>query len=233
VRAVSEAVRLRGCQAVHTLIAQTLSNDFVRGDHTSHAAVTITRPRPDLRQRGFSLALRDTLETLVLVATLYVLVNLSSARFVVEGDSMQPNFHTGQFLIVSRVNFLVGQPERGDIVVFHYPRDPQSDFIKRVVGLPGETLSLRGGQVYVNGAALDEPYIREACTLASCPNSEWAIEDDMYFVMGDNRNESRDSRAFGPVHRSFLVGEALLCYWPPADWGFVERLGSPGDAFPI
>ena len=210
-----------GCCTARGLTAQTMGNDLVQGYDTSYVAVTITRPRPDLRQHG----LRDALETLILVATIYALVNLSSARFIVEGDSMQPNFHTGQYLIVSRVNYLLGQPERGDIVVFHYPRDPRSDFIKRVIGLPGETVSLRGGQVYVNGEMLDEPYIREACTLASCPDSEWPIEDSMYFVMGDNRNESRDSRAFGPVHRSFFVGEALLRYWPPDDLGFVERPG--------
>ncbi len=193
--------------------------------------MTITRPRPDLRQRGLAHVLSDALGALILVGTIYALVNLSSARFIVEGDSMQPNFHTGQFLIVSRVDYLVGQPQRGDIVVFHYPRDPQSDFIKRVIGLPGETVSLRGGQVYVNGEALNEPYIREACAPASCPDSEWQIEESMYFMMGDNRNESRDSRAFGPVHRSFFVGQALLHYWPPDDWGPVQRLTYPALAF--
>ena len=212
-------------QAAQNLTAQMTSDDLVQGYDTSHASVTITQPRPDLRQRGLPHALRDALEMLILVATIYALVNLSSARFIVEGDSMQPTFHTGQFLIVSRVNYLVGQPGRGDIVVFHYPRDPRSDFIKRVIGLPGETVSLRGGQVYVNGEALDEPYIREACTLTNCPDSEWAIDDSMYFVMGDNRNESRDSRAFGPVHQSYFIGQALLRYWPPDDWGFVQRVG--------
>ncbi len=129
------------------------------------------------------------------------------------------------------MDYLVGQPQRGDIVVFHYPRDPQSDFIKRVIGLPGETVSLRGGQVYVNGEALNEPYIREACTPASCPDSEWRIEESMYFMMGDNRNESRDSRAFGPVHRSFFVGQTLLRYWPPDDWGLVQRLSYSALSF--
>lgn len=172
--------------------------------------------------------MRDSLETLVLVATIYAFINLSSARFVVEGDSMQPNFHSGQFLIVDRVDYLLGQPERGDVVVFHYPLDPRSDFIKRVIGLPGETVSLRDGHVYVDGEALDEPYIREACIPTYCPDdASWRVGPNAFFVMGDNRNESRDSRAFGPVDRTFLVGEALLRYWPPEEWGLVRD-----DVFP-
>lgn len=204
----------------------------MQGYETSHAAVTISRLRPNLRQRGALRALYDALEMFVLVGTIYALVNLSSARFIVEGDSMQPNFHTGQFLIVSRLDYLLGEPERGDVVVFHYPNDPQSDFIKRVIGLPGETVALRDGEIYVDGQILDEPYLREACTLMSCPDSEWLVAEETYFMMGDNRNESRDSRAFGTVHRSFLVGKALLRYWPPDDWGWVRAFRWPALLLP-
>lgn len=171
------------------------------------------------------------LETLVLVATIYALVNLASARFIVEGDSMQPNFATGQFLIVSRVNYLLGSPQRGDIVVFHYPLNPEQDFIKRIIGLPGDTVEISNTQVLVNGTALNETYIREECRPMSCPDNRWDVGPGQYFVMGDNRNESRDSRAFGPVDQQFIVGEALVRYWPPEDWGIVTQYHYPADPF--
>jgi signal peptidase I len=134
---------------------------------------------------------------------------------------MQPNFHTGQFLIVSRVNYLLGEPQRGDIVVFQYPLNPQEDYIKRVIGLPGETVEIRETLVYVNGALLDEPYINEPCTPTHCADRVWELTTDEYFVMGDNRNHSSDSRAFGAVPQRLIIGEALIRYWPPQDWGFV------------
>ncbi len=172
----------------------------------------------------------EILETVILVAAIYALVNLASARFVVEGDSMQPNFHSGQFVIVDRVSYMLGQPQRGDIVVFHFPLDPTQDYIKRVIGLPNQTVEIRDTHMYVDGVELVEPYINEACTVARCPNKTWQVGPDQFFVMGDNRNHSDDSRIFGPVDRHFIVGEALLRYWPPSDWGIVRqiRFNAPG-----
>lgn len=189
----------------------------------------MTQPRPKLNQRGPLRVLREVAETLVLMVTIYAFVNLASARFIVEGDSMLPNFHTGQYLIVSRVNYLLGEPERGDVVVFHYPRDPQSDYIKRVIGMPGDTVELRDQRVFVNGVELEEPYINEPCLPIHCPNRSWQVGPNAFFVMGDNRNESSDSRSFGPVEREYFVGEALVRYWPPDDWGLIQRLGAPDD----
>jgi signal peptidase I len=183
--------------------------------------------RPKLQNQGFMRGIREILETLVLIVTIYALVNLASARFVVEGDSMLPNFETGQFLIVSRVNYLLGQPERGDIVVFHYPGNPQEDYIKRVIGMPGDLVELRDARVYVNGEVLDEPYINEACIPSICRDNRWEIGENQYFVMGDNRNASSDSRSFGPVDQRFFVGEALIRYWPPQNWGSVNRVRFP------
>ncbi len=179
-------------------------------------AETLSRPR--LHYRRTISSLREIGETIVLVAVLYALVNLATARFVVDGPSMQPNFYTGQFLIVSRANYLLAEPQRGQIVVFQYPKDPTQDYIKRVIGLPGDTIEIRDTQVYVNGAMLDEPYINEPCDARHCPDRTWIIGEDEYFVMGDNRNHSSDSRVFGPVPRQNLIGEALVRYWPPADW---------------
>ncbi len=179
------------------------------------------QPRPKLHQHG---ALRELAELVPLFVLIFVLVNLASARFVVEGDSMQPNFHSNQFVLVDRVSYMVGQPQRGDIVVFHYPLNPANDYIKRVIGLPNQTVEIRDTHVYVDGVELSEPYTNEACTPGSCPNKTWQIGPDQIFVMGDNRNHSQDSRSFGPVDRKFIVGEALLRYWPPQDWAIVRQI---------
>ncbi len=177
-------------------------------------------PRPRLRHGGGFV--REILETILLIAAIYAFVNLATARFVVDGHSMLPNFTTDQFIIVSRLNYLVNDPERGDVVVFHYPLQPDRDFIKRVIGLPGETIDILQGRVYVNGKLLDEPYIDKFCRGTSC-DGEWIVGEDQYFVLGDNRGESKDSQDFGPVDREFIVGRAFVRYWPPSDWAVVHH----------
>lgn len=188
--------------------------------------VTIAPPRPKLQRWT---AFRETLDLIILIGAIYALVNLATVRFIVQGPSMEPNFETGQFLIVSRVNYLIDDPSRGDIVVFHYPGNPDEDYIKRVIGLPGQTVEIRDTSVYVDGELLDEPYINEPCTDGRCPDEAWELGPDEYFVMGDNRNRSSDSRSFGPVLREFIVGEVLVRYWPPEDWGLVRQIAYPGD----
>ena len=116
---------------------------------------------------------------LVLIGLVYTLVNLATVRFYIEGPSMQPNFWAGQFLIVSRVNYMLGNPQRGDIVVFDPPGDDGTAddplLIKRLIGLPGEHLEFSDGQVYINGTALNEPYIKEACRVSSVVTVEPGI----------------------------------------------------------
>lgn len=181
-------------------------------------------PRPRLFRWT---ALRELLDLIVLIGAIYSLVNLTTVRFIVQGPSMQPNFHDNQFLIVSRVNYLLGNPQRGDVVVFHYPGNTDEDYIKRVIGVPGDIIEIRDTQVYVNDVPLSEPYINEPCRESSCRDDRWELGPDEYFVMGDNRNRSSDSRSFGPVLREYIVGEVLIRYWPPSDWGFVSRIGYP------
>ncbi len=185
-------------------------------------------PRPRLQRWGY---LREVLDLVVLIGAIYALVNLASVRFIVDGPSMQPTFETSQFLIVSRINYLLGEPQRGDIIVFHFPGDTQQDYIKRVIGLPGETVEIRDTLVYVNGEALNEPYINEPCRSDRCPDETWQLGADEYFMMGDNRNHSQDSRSsqVGPIPRHFIVGEVMVRYWPPKDWGIVSRINYPGS----
>lgn len=139
---------------------------------------------------------------------------------------MAPNFHTGEYVLVSRVSYLLGEPQRGDVVVFHFPDNPEVDYIKRVIGTPGDTVEIRDRLVYVNGEMLNEPYINEACESA-CQDRVWQVPADNYFVMGDNRNHSSDSRAFNTVERRFIVGEALLRYWPLNAIGSVMDIAYP------
>lgn len=185
---------------------------------------SLASPRPRLRSQGVWHLVGEALQTLILLGMLVTLVNLSCGRFVVEGTSMAPNFETGQFILVSRVHYLLEPPQRGDIIVFHYRDNPEDDYIKRVIGLPGETVELREQQVYINGIRLDEPYLQEPCTPRACPDRTWVLGADEFFVMGDNRNHSTDSRAFGPILRRHIIGQALLRYYPLEAVGSVAHI---------
>ncbi len=162
---------------------------------------------------------RDVIEILLLIITIYTLVNLATARAVVEGASMQPNFYTGQLVIVNRFAYYFNSPQRGDVVVLHDPEDPSQDFIKRVIGLPGELMQIKEGRVYANGTLLDEPYIPRFCT-SGCDGT-WTLDSDHYFVLGDNRPNSHDSHSFGPLDRKLIVGKAWIRYWPLQDIGII------------
>lgn len=158
---------------------------------------------------------RDVAEVALLILVIYTLVNLATARAVVEGTSMQPGLETGQLVIVNRSAYFFTRPARGDVIVLHNPRDVREDFIKRVIGLPGETVQILDGRVWVNGSLLDEPYVRAFCQ--SC-DGQWMLSNDEYFVLGDNRRSSHDSHSFGPIKQSLIVGQAWIRYWPLPDF---------------
>lgn len=186
-------------------------------------------PRPRLRRSSF---ISELLETLTLIALVYTLVNLATVRFYIEGPSMQPNFWAGQFLIVSRVHYLLATPERGDIVVFDPPGDDDEPndplLIKRLIGLPGDFVEVRDGSVFINEEPLIEPYLHDLNSPVRCSEfCEVTLGTGQYFMMGDNRNNSRDSRVFGPVELNRIVGEAIIRYWPPSDWGIVIHYRFP------
>lgn len=183
-------------------------------------------PRPagdSLRRRptGWQLLLYETLETIVLAAVIWLVVNFATARFVVDGSSMEPNFHTGQLLIVNRLAYRFGSLQRGDVIVFQYPGNTADDYIKRVIGLPGENVAIKGGKVYVNGQVLDEPYLPPDATILY--DQEWVIPPDSYFVLGDNRAHSSDSRSWGMLGKEFIIGKSWISYWPPKYWGVVPH----------
>lgn len=170
--------------------------------------------------------LREAAETVILAVVIFLLLQLVVRNFRIVGDSMFPTLESGQFMLVERVTHRFSEPRRGDIVIFEYPRALQEDFVKRIIGLPGEMVEIQGGSVYINGVALVEPYIHGQRTLTYHPIS-LTLGDGEYFVMGDNRAASSDSRTWGPLPRQNIVGRVWLCYWPPAHWGFVPPATYP------
>jgi signal peptidase I len=135
--------------------------------------------------------------------------------FVVQGASMDPTFDTGQFLIVDRLTYDFRKPERGDVIVFEYPNDTTQDYIKRVIGLPGETLSIKGGKISIQESpsstpvVLDEPYI-ESQHISYDDFASTTLGPTQYFVMGDNRAQSSDSRSWGLLDYHFIIGRPVL-----------------------
>jgi signal peptidase I len=160
----------------------------------------------------------DILETLLLSVVLFFLINAVSARIRIDGSSMEPNLHHGEFVIVSKVNYKIGEPERGDVVVFDFPRNITQEYIKRVIGLPGEQIHIEDGSVYIDGVMLSEPYLM----MDPQYEGDWQVSENTFFVLGDNRNNSSDSHNWGMVPIENIVGEALLVYWPPDSWGLVN-----------
>ena len=160
----------------------------------------------------------DILETLLLSVVLFFLINAVSARIRIDGSSMEPNLHHGEFVIVSKINYRFGEPERGDVVVFDFPRNITQEYIKRIIGLPGEHILVEDGKVYVNEIMLSEPYL----IIEPQYEGEWVVPEDTLFVLGDNRNNSSDSHTWEMVPMNNVIGEALVVYWPPSSWGLIN-----------
>jgi signal peptidase I len=135
---------------------------------------------------------------------------------------MEPSMQSGEFVVVNKLAYAFGQPELGDVIIFQYPRDPDQEYIKRVIGTPGDRVMITDGQVFVNGEFIDEPYI------AAPPmyQSEWTVPDNSLFVLGDNRNNSSDSHTWGPVPMEYVIGKAFFVYWPPDRWGLIGHAGA-------
>jgi signal peptidase I len=178
--------------------------------------------RPILSRKS---SLQDLAELLIVALAVYCLANLLTVRFVIDGPSMNPTFVAGQFLLVSPMNYILGQPERGDIMVFHLPQDQRHDFVKRVIALPHESIEIRETLIYINGQRLDEPYLSETCEPEHCSNGFWQLGENEYFLLGDNRNQSYDSRSFGAISHKLIIGEAVLRYWPLTELAWIEQIG--------
>jgi signal peptidase I len=167
--------------------------------------------------RDWLLELGETVLPAIVIA---VLINLFLAQATrVYGSSMEPNLHTDQRLVVEKLSYRLHEPRRGDVVVLRLPERGPELLIKRVIALPGETIEVRDGQVLVDGVSLVEPYLTQQTRGQYGPVG---VPAGYIFVMGDNRGASNDSRVFGPVEQSRIVGRAWVSYWPPVDLGFIE-----------
>lgn len=173
-----------------------------------------------MEEGGVKRLLIDVAETIILSLVLFLGINAVCARIRVESISMQPTLYEGNFVIVNKVAYRLGMPERGDVVVFHTPNDPTGKpFIKRIIGLPGEEVHVGDGKVYINGTPLREPYIKAAPMYAGT----WIVPNGHLFVLGDNRNNSSDSHAWGVVPLENVIGKAEVVYWPPTRWQMLDQ----------
>lgn len=158
----------------------------------------------------FGEILSEAVKTLVLALVLYFAISAVTDRVRVENISMQPTLYEGELLVVYKLAYQFGEPHRGDIVVFHHNSQPPEDYIKRVIGLPGDTVDIQNGQVSINNRIIQEPYI----SAEPAYQGSWQVPEGMLFVLGDNRNRSSDSHVWGFVPLDDVVGRAVLIYWP-------------------
>ena len=163
---------------------------------------------------------RELLLTLILAFVIFFLLQTTIQTFVVIGSSMEPNLHEEERLVISKVVYHLHEPERGDIIVFHPPNGQKTEYIKRVIALPGEMVEIKSGAVYINGSKLNEPYIKEVPRYSF---HEREIPEGEYFVLGDNRNNSNDSHNDWTVPHQSITGKAWLSIWPPNKWGVIAN----------
>lgn len=194
---------------------------------------------------------KEMLETAIFILLIFFIVRGIVQNFKIEGSSMEPSLHSGQYILVNKLVYfhfdvnapmrlLPGNadlpeevvypfhtPERGDVIVFEYPNDPRKDYIKRVIGLPGESVAIRDGHVFINDQMIDEPYLQGAMTScstnASCGIGPVVVPADALFVMGDNRANSSDSREWDALPLENVIGQAWILYYPVKDWGMVPH----------
>ena len=163
---------------------------------------------------------RELIITAVLALSIFFLLRFTIDTVIILGISMEPSFHTGQRILVSKVAYRIHEPERGDVIVFTPSNSEKGEFIKRIIALPRDTVEVKDGAVYVNGIELKEPYIKSP---PGYPLTMQKIPANNYFVLGDNRNQSNDSHNGWVVPRQNINGKAWVTIWPPPKWGLVPE----------
>ncbi|MDQ3249948.1 MAG: signal peptidase I [Chloroflexota bacterium] len=180
--------------------------------------------------------LREVVETIVLSLVIFLLIRQVVQNYRIESHSMEPNFYQDQFILVNKLAYKLGTPTRGEVIVFHNPNNTDEDYIKRVMGLPGDTLEVRDQRVYINGQVLEEPFNKNPFLQGDIFGPQ-IVPPDHLFVMGDNRSNSQDSRRIGPIDESLIVGKAWLRVWPPQNFGLIQQYelepGAPLSVAPL
>lgn len=189
------------------------------------ATTTESEPQPSMSW----MMLRELIETIVLSLVIFLLIRQVVQNYRIESHSMQPNFYEGEFILVNKLAYRLGSPERGDVLVFHNPNNLEEDYIKRIIGLPGDTVEIRDGLTFING----KPLIEEYPINANSPSVNFnpiVVEPDNLFVMGDNRPQSQDSRVFGQLDENLIVGKAWVRVWPFNKFGIIQHYDLEPDA---
>ncbi len=181
------------------------------------AAEVIEEPH----ENWFGLLLKETIETVVLAVVIFLLIRIGVQNYRIEGSSMEPNFHNGEYLLVNKLAYRLGEYQRGDVIVFKYPGDTTKDYIKRVIGLPGDTVEIRDGVLFVNGTLIEEPY--EIMPMNSYPAGPTLVEPGYLYVLGDNRPASSDTRDWGLLDEELVIGKAWLAIYPIQQFGLVDH----------
>jgi len=188
-------------------------------EHADSTAVRPSEPLSLSQAFGGTSPLRALLETILLAAVLFMVINVTTGRFQVHGSCMEPTLHTGQYVIVSKMVYWFHPPERGDVIVLQPPGGQEEDYIKRVIGLPGEAIEIRDGVVWVDGLVIDEPYVATPPAYTGA----WRLGENQYLVLGDSRNNANDSHTWGALPEENIIGKAWLSYWPPEEWGLIDH----------
>ena len=157
---------------------------------------------------------------LIAFLPLFVISQFLARPFIVQGASMEPNFQNGNYLIIDMVSYRFNNPDRGDVVVFRYPGNRSSYYIKRIIGLPGDHVSLRNGDVFVNGEITSDEYFSLGVDTFPASQTDFSLTENQFFVMGDNRAMSFDSRNWGPLERSDIIGFVRIRVWPLSELEF-------------
>ena len=160
---------------------------------------------------------------LVSLAVVLLIRTFVVQPFYVRGASMEPNFEDGEYLIINEIDYRLEEPQRGDVIVFRYPLDPSEYFIKRIVGLPGDVIEIDRGQITINGKKMEEPYLD--LYLETYGKVHISLGPDEFYVLGDNRSASSDSRRWGVLPRRNIIGKVWLRGWPPARIGVISDSG--------
>jgi len=172
-------------------------------------------------EEGHGSAVWEFIKVVVISVAIVLPIRTYIAQpFIVSGASMEPNFHNGEYLIIDELTYELRLPERGEVVVFRYPLNPSEFFIKRVIGLPGEKVEIKNGKITINGLELAEPYL--LANLETAPNVKMELTENQYFVLGDNRPHSSDSRFWGALPKEKIMGRALVRLWPIAKAGIIK-----------
>jgi signal peptidase I len=161
--------------------------------------------------------IRQILVTVLIIVVIFLGMHYSLQSYTVSGSSMEPSFVNGEWLLVDKLSYHFSSPKRGNVVILNPPLDSSEPYIKRIVGLPGEHIEIKEGKIYIDGKELEETPDLPAIKYSDKYSVD--IPEDYYFVLGDNRPVSGDSRIFGPIPEKNIVGKVWIRYWPPSEWG--------------